>query len=176
MEQPSYGKYGKNSYQKGFKGKGNKGSGGKSTSRSYSQGKRGRDSYEDSKRDREVRQKTWNADGKTTAENWSKSSQLCTYMRNQTLEQAKTLFDKLKQADIDFQQKVKFAPFENWHETIDDNLLYLHKARLGMPINLTVSPHFYYQVTQWPCNNAINMMAHTELLVARFVSTWHCFH
>jgi hypothetical protein len=55
-----------------------------------------------------------------------------------------TLLNKLKQADIDFQQKVPFAPFENWHETIDDNILYLHK-NLGMPINLTVSPHFYYQ-------------------------------
>ncbi len=77
-------------------------------------------------------------------------------MRNQTLEQAKTLLDILKQADIDFQQKVKSAPIENWHETIDNNLLYLHKA-LGMPINLTVSPHFYYQAAQLPCNNAINM-------------------
>jgi hypothetical protein len=35
---------------------------------------------------------------------------------------------------------------------------------LGMPINLTVSPHFYYQAAQWPCNNAINMLANTELL------------
>ncbi len=33
-----------------------------------------------------------------------------------------------------------------------------------MPINLTVSPHFYYQAAQWPCNNVINMLAHTELL------------
>jgi hypothetical protein len=163
MEPPTYGKYGKNSYHKGFKGKGHKGSGSKTRHTPHSQGKRGRDSYEDDKRDREVRQKTWNADGKTTAENWSKSLLIRTYMRNLTLEKAQTLLDTLKQADIDFQHKTKSVPIENWHETIDDNLLHLHKA-LGMPINLTVSPHFYYQAAQWPCNNAINMLANTELL------------
>jgi hypothetical protein len=113
--------------------------------------------------DREVKQKTWNADGKTTAENWSKSLVIRTYMRNQTLEQAKTLLDTFKQTDIDFQHNLKSVPIESWHETIDDNLLYLHKA-LGMPINLTVLPHFYHQAAQWPCNNAINMLANTELL------------
>jgi hypothetical protein len=52
MEPPNYGKYGKDSHQKGFKGKGHKGSGGKARNAPHSQGKRGRDSYEDSKRDR----------------------------------------------------------------------------------------------------------------------------
>jgi hypothetical protein len=61
-------------------------------------------------------------------------------MRNQTLEQAKTLLDTLKQADIDFQHKMKSVPIECWHGTIDDNLLYLHKA-LGMPINQHVGQH-----------------------------------
>jgi hypothetical protein len=102
MEPPTYGKYGKNSYHKGFKGKGHKGSGSKTRHAPHSQGKRGRDSYEDDKRDREVKQKTWNADGKTTAENWSKSLIIRTYMRNLTLEQAKALLETLKQADIDF--------------------------------------------------------------------------
>jgi hypothetical protein len=41
---------------------------------------------------------------------------------------------------------------ENWHETNDNALLYLHKD-LGMPIRLT-----------WLCNNAINMLVHTEML------------
>jgi hypothetical protein len=163
MEPPTYGKYGKNSYHKGFKGKGHKGSGSKTRHAPHSQGKRGRDSYEDDKRDREVKQKTWNADGKTTDENWSKSLLIRTYTRNLTLEQVKTLLNTLKQADIDFQHKMKSVHIESWHETTDDNLLHLHKA-LGMPINLTVSPHFYYQAAQWPCNNAINMLANTELL------------
>jgi hypothetical protein len=72
MDTP-HGKYGKNSYHKGYKGKGQKGSGSKSRNSSHSQGKRGRDTYEEDKREREVKQKTWNADGKITAENWSKS-------------------------------------------------------------------------------------------------------
>jgi hypothetical protein len=84
-------------------------------------------------------------------------------MRNQTLEQAKNLLETLKQADLDFQHKMKSVPIESWHERTDDNLLHLHKA-LGMPIKLTVSPHFYYQAAQWPCNNAINMLANTKLL------------
>ncbi len=150
MDTP-YGKHGKNSYYKGHKGKGQKGPGSTSRNSSHSQGKRGRDTYEDGKREREVKQKTWNADGKTTAENWSKSMLVRTYMRNLSLEQAKTLLETLKQADIDFQYKMNSVPIESWHETIDDNLLHLHKA-LGMPINLTVSPHFYYQAAQWPCN------------------------
>ncbi len=149
MDTP-HGKYGKNSYHKGYKGKGHKGSGSKSRNSSHSQGERGRDTYEDDRREREVKQKTWNADGKTTAENWSKSMLIRTYMRNLSLEQeqAKTLLETLKQADIDFQYKMNSVPIESWHETIDDNLLHLHKA-LGMPINLTVSPHFYYQAAQW---------------------------
>ena len=162
MDTP-HGKYGKNSRQKGYKGKGQRGSGSKPHGSSHSQGKRGRDTYEEDKREREVKQKTWNADGKTTAENWSKSMLVRNYMRNLSLEQAKTLLETLKQADIDFQYKMNSVPIESWHETIDDNLLHLHKA-LGMPINLTVSPHFYYQAAQWPCNNAINLLANTELL------------
>jgi hypothetical protein len=63
MDTP-YGKYGKNSNYKGHKGKGQKGPGSKSRNSSHSQGKRGRDTYEDDKREREVKQKTWNADGK----------------------------------------------------------------------------------------------------------------
>jgi hypothetical protein len=162
MDTP-YGKYGKNSYYKGHKGKGQKGSGSKSRHSSHSQGKRGRDTYEDDKREREVKQKTWNADSKTTAENWSKSMLVRTYTRNLSLEQAKMVLETLKQADIDFQHKMKSVPIESWHETIDDNLLHLHKA-LGTPINLTVSLHFYYQAAQWPCNNATNLLANTKLL------------
>jgi hypothetical protein len=79
---------------------------------SHSQGKRGRDTYEDDKREREVKQKTWNADGKTTAENWSKSMLVRTYMRNLSLEQAKTLLETLKQADIDFQYKMNSVPLK----------------------------------------------------------------
>ncbi len=96
MDTP-YGKYGKNSYYKGHKGKGQKGSGSESRHSSHSNGKRGHDTYEDDKREREVKQKTWNADGKTTAENWSKSMLVRTYMRNLSLEQAKTLLETLKQ-------------------------------------------------------------------------------
>ncbi len=62
MDTP-HGKYGKNSYYKGYKGKGHKGSGSKTRHSSHSHGKRGRDTYEDDKREREVKQKTWNADG-----------------------------------------------------------------------------------------------------------------
>jgi hypothetical protein len=56
-------------------------------------------SYEDCKREREVRQKTWNADGKTAAETWAKSLKLRTYMCNLTLEEAQTLLNTLKQAN-----------------------------------------------------------------------------
>ncbi len=54
MDTP-HGKYGKNSYRKGYKGKGRKGSGNKSHNSSHSQGKRGRDTYEEDKREREVK-------------------------------------------------------------------------------------------------------------------------
>jgi hypothetical protein len=163
MKPPTYGKYGKSSYHKGFKGKGHKGSGSKTRHASHSQGKRGRDSYEDDKREREVKQTTWNADGKTTPENCFKTMLIRTYMRNLSLEQAKTLLETLKQADIEFQHETKSVPIESWHETIDDNFLHLHKA-IGITIILTVLPHFYYQAAQWPCNNAINLLANTELL------------
>ncbi len=79
MDTP-HGKYGKNSSHKGYKGKGRKGSGSKSRNSYHFQGKRGRDTYEDDKREREVKQKTWNADGKTTTENWSKSMLVRTYI------------------------------------------------------------------------------------------------
>ena len=46
-----------------------------------------------------------------------------TYMRNLSLEQAKSLLETLKQADIDFQYKMNSVPIESWHETIDNNLI-----------------------------------------------------
>ncbi len=49
--------------------------------------------------------------------------------------------------------------------------LYLHKD-LGMSIRLTVSPHFYSQAAQWPCNNAISMLTNTELLDRSYAESW----
>ena len=54
---------------------------------SHPSGKRGRDSLEDNARD--VRQKSWNQDGKSIAEAWSKSPHVRLYMRDLSLGTAK---------------------------------------------------------------------------------------
>jgi hypothetical protein len=86
--------YGKNSFNKGFKGKG-----GKSCNAPHSQGKRGRDAYEDDKRDKEVRQKSWHANSTFVAEAWAKSFQLRAYVRKLILDEVTTLLNTLKQTD-----------------------------------------------------------------------------
>jgi hypothetical protein len=83
-------------------------------------------------------------------------------MRGLTLGAAKSMLVTLKKADTEFQKNLKDTNFEHWHETIDSAFLYLHKE-LGLPVRLTVSPHFYYQAAQWPCQNAINMLVNNEL-------------
>jgi hypothetical protein len=136
------------------KGRGNK---------SYTQpsGKRGRDSRDDNARD--VRQKSWNQDGKCIAEAWSKSPHVRLYMRTLLLGALKTLLIDLRSADSNFQKNAKDIPFEKWHENSDTALAHLHKA-LGMPVRFTVSPHFYYRAAQWPCKNVINMLENNERL------------
>jgi hypothetical protein len=122
-------------------------------------GKRGRDSRDDTARD--VRQKSWNQDGKSIAEAWSKSPHIRLYVRSLSLGAIKTLLISLRDADSNFQRNSKDIPFEKWHENSDTDLAHLHKA-LGMPVRFTVSPHFYYRAAQWPCKNAINMLVNNE--------------
>jgi hypothetical protein len=122
-------------------------------------GKRGRDSRDDNARG--VQQKSWNQDGKSIAEAWSKTPHIRLYMRNLSLGAAKTLLISLRKADSDFQKNSKDTPFEKWHENADTALTHLHKA-LDMPVRFTVSPHFYYRAAQWPCKNAINMLVNNE--------------
>jgi hypothetical protein len=151
-----------------WKGRGNHGS--------NQYGKRGRESQQDRRRwddrdnrndrdrsDRDVRQKTWASDGKSIAVSWAKSSSIRTYMRSLSLPALKALLSKLRKADLDFQTTMRDVHIEKWHEMIDETLLPMHKD-LGMPIKLSVSPHFYYQAAMWPCNNAINALANTETL------------
>jgi hypothetical protein len=112
--------------------------------------------------DRDVRQKTWAIDGKSAVESWSRSTTIRTYKRSLSLPALKALLLKLRRTDTDFQRTMKDVHFERRHDAIDENLLSMHKD-LGMPIKLSASPHFYYQAAMWPCNNAINALANTEL-------------
>jgi hypothetical protein len=143
---------GRGNYNNPSKGKGNK---------YFTQpsGKRGRDSREDNARD--VRQKSWNQDGKSIAEAWSKQPHIRLYVRTLTLGAVRKLLISLRSADSNFQNQSKDIPIEKWHENSDTALAHLHKA-LGMPVRFTVSPHFYYRAAQWPCKNAINMLVNNE--------------
>ncbi len=75
--------------------------------------KRGRDSRDDNARD--VRQKSWNQDGKSIAEAWSKSPHVRLYVCTLSLGALKTLLISLRSADSNFQNNSKDIPFEKWH-------------------------------------------------------------
>jgi hypothetical protein len=75
----------------------------------------------------------------------------------------KVLLLKLRRANTDFQRTMKDVHYEKWQDTIDDNLLSMHKD-LGMPIKLSISPHFYYQAAMRPCTSAINALINMETL------------
>jgi hypothetical protein len=108
---------------------------------------------------REVRQRTqWDNDGMSVAITWSRSAQLRAYIRFLTLENARALLMTLKQAHSDFQHNARNTNFENWHGTIGENFLQLQQT-IGMPVNLTTSPHLNYLAAQWPCKNNINMLS-----------------
>jgi hypothetical protein len=87
-------------------------------------GKRERDSREDNSRD--VRQKSWNQDGKSIAEAWSKSPHIRLYVRTLSLGAVKTLLISLRSTDSNFQKNSKDIPFEKWHENSDTALAHLH--------------------------------------------------
>jgi hypothetical protein len=140
----------------------------------HHQGKRGRDPNE--VQGREVRQRTqWDTDGMSIAITWSRSAQLRAFMRSLTLENARATLETLKQAHSDFQYVARNTNFENWHEIIDDNFLQLQKT-IGMPVNLTTSPHFYYLAAQWPCKNSINMLSLNELSDPNFRALFNARH
>jgi hypothetical protein len=122
-------------------------------------GKRGRDHADDA---RNVRQKSWNKDGKSVAEDWSRSHSVHTQFRMLPLAAVETLLETLKLADTSFQQIVRNVNSERWHEHVNTNFLYLHQ-HLAIPDRPTVSSHFYYQAVQWQCNNMIDMLANNEL-------------
>jgi hypothetical protein len=125
---------------------------------------------------REVRQRTqWDSDGTSVAITWSRSQQLRTYMRSLTLENARALLVTLKQAHFDFQHKARNTNYENWHETIDENVLNLQQI-IGMPVKLNISPHFYYLAAQWPCKNSINMLSLNELSDPNFHALFNARH
>jgi hypothetical protein len=122
-------------------------------------GKRGRDHADDA---RNVRQKSWIKDGKSIAEDWSRSHSVHTQFRLLPLSAVQTLLETLKSADASFQQIVRNVNSERWQEHVNTNFLFLHQD-LGIPDRPTVSPHFYYQAAQWQCHNMIDMLANNEL-------------
>jgi hypothetical protein len=153
-------RYGKNSFKNG------KGKGGKQNNVPQSLasgGKRGRESYEEDQRNRDVRHKAWNSNGMSVANSWAKSIVPRMYIRTQSIEAISILQNNFIKADTDFQRKMSHTDYEKWHETSDYALLFLHKD-LGMPIKLSVSPHFYYLADVQLCTNAINIKVNTEML------------
>jgi hypothetical protein len=154
-------RYGKNSFKKGNKGKGvNHHNAPQSLA---SGGKRGRESYEEDQRNREVRHKAWNSNGMSVANAWAKSIVPRMYIRTRSVEEIMILQNNFISADRSFQNRMSRIDYEKWHETSDDALLFLHKD-LGMPIRFNVSPHFYYQAGVQLCTNTINIMENTEML------------
>jgi hypothetical protein len=123
-----------------------------------------------------VRQRTqWDSDGMSVAITWSRSAQLRAYMRSLTLENARAMLVTLKQAHSDFQHTARNTHFQNWHETIDENSLQLQQT-IGMPVNLTASPHFYYLAAQWTCKNNINMLSLNEQSDPNFRALFNARH
>ncbi len=108
-------------------------------------GKRGRDHVDDA---RNVRQTSWNKDGKSVVEDWSRSHSVHTQFRMLPLAAVETLLETLKLADTSFQQIVRNVNSERWHEYANTNFLYLHQD-LAIPDRPMVSSHFYYQAAQW---------------------------
>ncbi len=96
-------------------------------------------------------------------------------MRSLTLENARAMLETLKQAHSDFQYTARNTNFENWHEIIDENLLQLQHT-IGMPVNLTTSPYFYYLAAQWPCKNNINMLSLNEQSDPNFCALFNARH
>ena len=127
-------------------------------------GKRGRDHADDA---RNVRQKSWTKDGKSIAEDWSRSHSVHTQFRLLPLSAVQTLLETLKSADASFQQIVRNVNSERWQEHVNTNFLVLHQD-LGIPNRPTVSPHFYYQAAQWQCHNRIDMLSNNELSDAAY--------
>jgi hypothetical protein len=153
-------RYGKNSFKKG------KGKGGKQHNAPQSLasgGKRGRESYEEDQRNREVRHKAWNSNGTSVANAWAKSIVPRMYIRTRSVEEIMILQYTFISADRNFQNRMSHIDHEKWHETSDDALLFLHKD-LGMPIRFNVSPHFYYLAGVHLCTNAINVLENTEMM------------
>jgi hypothetical protein len=110
-----------------------------------------------------VRHKAWNSNGMSVANAWAKSIVPRMYIRTQSVEAILILQNNFIKADTDFQRKMSHIDCEKWHETSDYALLFLHKD-LGMPIRLSVSPHFYYLAGVQLCTNAINIKVNTEML------------
>ncbi len=86
-------------------------------------GKRGRDHADDA---RNVRQKSWSKDGKTVAEDFSRSHSVHTQFCMLPLSAVQTLLETLKLADTSFQQIVRNLNPERWQEHVNTNFLYLH--------------------------------------------------
>jgi hypothetical protein len=84
-------------------------------------GKRGRDSRDDNARN--VRQKSWNQDGKSIAEAWSKSPHVRRYVRTLSLGALKTILISLRSADSNFPKIPKTYPLRNGMKTLTLPLL-----------------------------------------------------
>ena len=103
--------YGKNSFKKG------KGKGGKSHNVPQSLasgGKRGRESYEEDQRNRDldVRHKAWNSNGMSVANAWAKSIVPRMYTRTQSVENVMILLHTFTKADKDFQNRMSHIDYE----------------------------------------------------------------
>jgi hypothetical protein len=145
---------------------------GKGSWKGWNQGKnkRGRDQRDDSRghmnAERDSRQKTWQIDGRKTAESWFQSTTLQKHMRNIPLHSAKALRSRLIRANNEYQLNMKHVSFEHWNTrgnqpTAHDPEAGLRKE-LGMPPKPSVSPHFYFKSALWHCNQAINAVVNTE--------------
>ncbi len=75
-------------------------------------GKRGRESYEEDQRNREVRHKAWNSNGMSVANTWAKSIVPRTYIRTRSVEEVMTLQHTFISADRNFQNRMSHIVHE----------------------------------------------------------------
>ncbi len=103
-------RYGKNSFKKG------KGKGGKQNNAPQSLasgGERGRESYEEDQRNRDVRHKAWKSNGMSVANAWAKSIVPRMYIRKRSVKEVRILQNTFTCADINFQNRMSHIDHEN---------------------------------------------------------------
>jgi hypothetical protein len=122
---------------------------GKGSWKGWNQGKnkRGRDQRDDSRghmnAERDSRQKTWQIDGRKTAESWFQSTTLQKHMRNIPLHSAKALRCRLIRANNEYQLNMKHVSFEHWNTR--GNQPTAHDPEAGLRKELGMPPKINHQ-------------------------------